>query len=132
MNCNPQAASQENFYHAPLTAHKSQRHVIHRDDLRIVYGMKLSEIQPGQSCVVTGVQGVVQSSAPFGAAGRIPAISEKGSLRLRLLELGLLPGTRVSVTRRAPLGDPIELSMRGYSLTLRAPDATLITVSDTR
>ena len=45
------------------------------------------------------------------------------SLRGRLMELGLTPGTRVSILRVAPLGDPIELHTRGFRLTLRKSDA---------
>jgi Fe2+ transport system protein FeoA len=46
----------------------------------------------------------------------------------RLLELGLLPGTRVRVVRRAPLGDPIELSLRNYSLSIGRDEASRIDV----
>lgn len=46
----------------------------------------------------------------------------------RLFELGLLPGTRVRVVRRAPLGDPIELRLRNYSLSIRREQAALIEV----
>ncbi len=49
----------------------------------------------------------------------------------RLLELGLLPGTRVRVVRRAPLGDPIELRLRNYSLSIRREEAALIEVEPT-
>jgi Fe2+ transport system protein FeoA len=41
----------------------------------------------------------------------------------RLLEMGLLPGTRVEVVRYAPLGDPIEIKIRGYNLSLRKHEA---------
>lgn len=46
----------------------------------------------------------------------------------RLLEMGLVPGTRVMVHRRAPLGDPMELSLRHYFLSLRADTASEIFV----
>jgi ferrous iron transport protein A len=46
----------------------------------------------------------------------------------RLFEMGLLPGTRVRVVRRAPLGDPIELRLRNYSLSIRREEAALIEV----
>jgi len=51
----------------------------------------------------------------------------RGTAR-RLLEMGLLPGTRVRVVRRAPLGDPIELRLRNYSLSIRREEAALIEV----
>ena len=50
------------------------------------------------------------------------------AIRRRLMELGLLPGTEVGVVRRAPLGDPIELRLRGYSLSIRREEASQVTV----
>jgi len=47
---------------------------------------------------------------------------------VRLLEMGLLPGTEVKVIRRAPMGDPLELSFRGYRLSIRTAQASLIEV----
>jgi Fe2+ transport system protein FeoA len=46
----------------------------------------------------------------------------------RLLEMGLLPGTRVKVLRTAPLGDPVELELRGYALSIRRAEAMAIDV----
>ena len=50
------------------------------------------------------------------------------NLRRHLLDMGLTPKTVVTVRKRAPLGDPIELRLRGYELTLRAEDAREITI----
>jgi Fe2+ transport system protein FeoA len=50
------------------------------------------------------------------------------AIRIRLLEMGLVPGTEVIVTRRAPLGDPIELSVRGYKLSIRKAEARAISL----
>lgn len=55
-----------------------------------------------------------------------------GALRRRLLEMGLTPGTDVTLRKRAPLGDPLELSLRGYELSLRAADALHIEVEVSR
>lgn len=49
-------------------------------------------------------------------------------LRCRLLEMGVLPGTEVTLVRRAPLGDPLELRLRGYALSLRRDEADAIVV----
>lgn len=51
------------------------------------------------------------------------------SLRRRLLDMGLTPNTKVELIRTAPLGDPMQLDVRGYALTLRKADAKLIEVS---
>ena len=54
----------------------------------------------------------------------------KGELRCRLLDMGLIPKTRVTVTKVAPMGDPIEIQIRGYELTLRVHDAKKIEVRE--
>ena len=54
-----------------------------------------------------------------------------GPLRLRLLDMGLIRGTKLSVYRAAPMGDPIEIRLRGYSLTLRKEDARNVEVDIT-
>lgn len=64
----------------------------------------------------------------LGVPGRILAVGGSGQLRNRLLDMGLTPGTVVTVAKTAPLGDPIELELRGYVLSIRLEDAEKITV----
>ena len=63
-----------------------------------------------------------------GTTVRIVRVAGTGSFRRRLLELGLLPGTPVKRLREAPLGDPIELSLRGCGLSIRHHEARDILV----
>ncbi|HKM22322.1 MAG TPA: FeoA family protein [Lachnospiraceae bacterium] len=65
---------------------------------------------------------------PVGKSGVITAVGGEGTLRLRLLDMGLIPKTKVTVQKIAPLGDPIEILIRGYELTLRIADAKMIDV----
>lgn len=65
---------------------------------------------------------------PLGQEAVITAVGGEGALRCRLLEMGLIPKTRVRVEKVAPLGDPLELRVRGYSLSLRKEDAGKIEV----
>ena len=65
-----------------------------------------------------------------GKAGIITAVGGEGALRLRLLDMGLIPKTRVQVVKIAPLGDPMELSLRGYTLTLRREEARQIEIRE--
>ena len=58
----------------------------------------------------------------------ITAVGGQGALRRRLLDMGLTPHTRVRVNKFAPMGDPMELTLRGYELTLRIADANGIDV----
>ena len=60
---------------------------------------------------------------PIGQAAVIKTVGGEGNLRLRLLDMGVIPGTEITVVKTAPLGDPIEVHLRGYSLTLRLADA---------
>ena len=64
-----------------------------------------------------------------GGSGTITAVGGEGPLRLRLLDMGLIPRTKVSVGKIAPRGDPIEIRIRGYELTLRKEDAAKIEVT---
>jgi ferrous iron transport protein A len=70
---------------------------------------RLAELKPGDRARVTGVGG------------------ERDAAR-RLMDLGLIRGTTVEVVRAAPLGDPIEVKLRGFMLTLRRAEAEHITV----
>ena len=65
---------------------------------------------------------------PLGQVAVITAVGGEGALRCRLLDMGLIPKTRVRVEKVAPLGDPLELRVRGYSLSLRKEDAGKIEV----
>ena len=66
----------------------------------------------------------------IGKSCRVVAVGGKKILRHRLLEMGITPRTLITVKKAAPLGDPIELFLRGYALTLRLEDAEKITVEE--
>jgi ferrous iron transport protein A len=72
--------------------------------------MLLSQVQTGQIVQIVGIAG-------------------QSSFRRRLMELGLVPGTRVELLRVAPLGDPVELLVRGASLSIRKAEAGEIEVA---
>lgn len=65
-----------------------------------------------------------------GQAGRIASVGGSGALRRRLLDMGLTPRTQVKVRKVAPMGDPIELTLRGYELTIRLEDAKNILIGE--
>jgi len=65
-----------------------------------------------------------------GTTGIIKAVGGEGALRRRLLDMGLTPNTTVFVRKVAPLGDPIELHLRNYELTIRRDDAKKIEVQE--
>ncbi len=64
-----------------------------------------------------------------GSAATVIKLNGEGALRRRIMDMGITKGTKLSVVKVAPLGDPIEISVRGYSLSLRKEDAALIEVS---
>ena len=66
----------------------------------------------------------------IGASAVITAVGGDGALRCRLLDMGLIPRTRVTLQKVAPMGDPMELFLRGYTLTLRKEDAHSITIEE--
>lgn len=62
----------------------------------------------------------------------ITKVGGEGELRCRLLDMGLIPKTVVKVQKVAPMGDPIEIHLRGYELTIRKEDAGKIKVQQGR
>ena len=64
----------------------------------------------------------------IGAAAVITAVGGDGALRCRLLDMGIIPKTRVTLQKVAPMGDPIEIRVRGSELTLRVEEAEKIEV----
>lgn len=66
----------------------------------------------------------------IGKTGTIIKVHGEGALRHRLLDMGLTPRTEIMVRKVAPLGDPIELCLRGYELTIRRDDAKKIEVEE--
>jgi Fe2+ transport system protein FeoA len=72
-------------------------------------GKRLEELRPNDRCRVIKVGG-------------------KGSIRRRLLDMGLVSGAEVELVRMAPLGDPIEIKIKGYHLTVRKEEAANIQV----
>ena len=71
--------------------------------------MKLSELSAGKTALIELVAG-------------------QGALRQHILDMGVIPGVRVKVVKLAPMGDPMELQLHGYELTLRLDDAKNIEV----
>lgn len=62
----------------------------------------------------------------IGQSGVISTVGGEGSLRLRFLDMGLIPGTKVTLQKVAPMDDPIQIQLRGYELTIRREDAMKI------
>lgn len=65
---------------------------------------------------------------PVGTRGRIRSINGDDEVSVRLLEMGLTPGVEVAVVGTAPLGDPLELELRGYRLSVRRSEAARVQV----
>lgn len=67
---------------------------------------------------------------PIGKSAEIISVGGEGALRCRLLDMGITPKTKVKIHKVAPMGDPIELYLRNYSLTIRLDDAKKIEVRE--
>ena len=64
----------------------------------------------------------------IGEEGVISSVAGEGRIRRRLFDMGVTPGANVELKKKAPLGDPIEVVIRGYLLTLRKDEAELVTM----
>lgn len=62
----------------------------------------------------------------IGETGLIKKVEGEGRLRRRLFDMGVTPGAKVYLRKKAPLGDPLEVTIRGYELTLRKSEAVLV------
>lgn len=65
---------------------------------------------------------------PVGQSARVVKLHGEGAVKRRIMDMGLTRGTEVTVRKVAPLGDPLELTVRGYELSLRKADATAVEV----
>ena len=65
---------------------------------------------------------------PVGGSATVAKLHGEGALRRHLMDMGLIKGTPVSVRKVAPLGDPIELTVRGYELSIRTEEAANVEV----
>lgn len=81
--------------------------------------------------IQTGVEAISSSLAnlPIGAHARVTAVNGTGAVARRLMEMGIVPGAQVRVIKAAPLGDPLEVRVRGYHLALRRTEAQTISVT---
>ena len=66
----------------------------------------------------------------IGQCGKVTEVGGEGPLRLRFLDMGLIPGTKICLQKVAPMGDPIQIRLRGYELTIRRDDASMIGIEE--
>lgn len=71
------------------------------------------------------------SEFAVGESGRIVSVKGEGRIRRRLFDMGVTPGAQLTMRKRAPLGDPIEVTIRGYELTLRKSEAACVEMQPT-
>jgi Fe2+ transport system protein FeoA len=62
----------------------------------------------------------------IGQSGKVVKVLGEGAIRRRLFDMGVTPGAKFTLKKKAPLGDPLELNLRGYELTLRKSEAKLV------
>ncbi len=71
------------------------------------------------------------SQFSIGEKGVIKTVNAEPRIKRRLFDMGVTPGAEVYLKKRAPLGDPIEVTIRGYELTLRKTEADAVTMEET-
>ena len=65
---------------------------------------------------------------PVGGSGRVVQLNGEGAVKRRIMDMGITKGTEIYVRKVAPLGDPVEVTVRGYELSLRKADADMICI----
>jgi len=81
--------------------------------------------------LLPGTKNMTLKDLKIGKSGLVLAVGGEKILRRRLLEMGITPRTVITVKKAAPMGDPIELLLRGYVLSLRLEDAEKIIIKET-
>jgi len=71
----------------------------------------------------------VLAELPLGSRARVVSVSGGDEITLRLLEMGLTPGVELALVGTAPLGDPLELELRGYRLSVRRSEAARVEIT---
>ena len=66
------------------------------------------------------------STFDIGETGQVIKVEGEGRVRRRLFDMGITPGAEIFLRKKAPLGDPLEVTIRGYELTLRKDEARLV------
>ena len=66
----------------------------------------------------------------IGEKGIVSRVNGEGRLKQRLFDMGITPGIMIYLRKKAPLGDPLEITLRGYELTLRKNEASLILMEE--
>ena len=66
------------------------------------------------------------SELAIGESGTVVKVTGEGAIRRRLFDMGITPGAQIYFRKKAPLGDPIEITLRGYELTLRKAEAAFV------
>ena len=64
----------------------------------------------------------------IGEHGVVRAVTGEGKIKRRLFDMGITPGAEILLRKKAPLGDPLEITVRGYELTLRITEAQCVTM----
>lgn len=90
--------------------------------------MTLGECNEPTPCEVTVEQKMTLADLQVGESARIVRVGKIGTMRRRIVDMGAVKGTEVTMVKVAPLGDPIEVKMKGYNLTLRKEEARAIRV----
>ena len=72
------------------------------------------------------------SEFSVGETGKIKTVTGEGKIRRRLFDMGVTPGADVLLRKKAPLGDPLEVTIRGYELTLRKSEAACVVMEATK
>ena len=68
------------------------------------------------------------SEFKIGEKGSVKGVAGDGPIRRRLFDMGVTPGAKIVLKKCAPLGDPLEVNLRGYELTLRKAEASFVTM----
>lgn len=113
-----------------LISHDKGNTIILIGNARIAVDSKLLEIiEISEEPLINRNESLLNEVA-VGSSGIVTAIEGAGAVKRRLMDMGITRGTKLFIRKVAPLGDPVEIHLRGYELTLRKEEAALIHVAN--
>ncbi|MCH4167916.1 MAG: ferrous iron transport protein A [Streptococcaceae bacterium] len=113
-----------------LISHDKGNTIILIGNARIAVDSKLLEMIEISEEALKNQTEVLLNHVPVGSSGIVTAIEGAGAVKRRLMDMGITRGTKLFIRKVAPLGDPVEIHLRGYELTLRREEAALIHIAN--
>ena len=102
----------------------------HLASMGFVPGAKVTLVSVNNGSVIVNVKNVRVGISDVGETVKVVKLHGTGAVKRRIMDMGITKGAEIYVRKVAPLGDPVEVNVRGYELTVRRADAEMVEITD--